>query len=185
MLGNPRQGAAALVGDSQREAPSGARPSRTMLVSVDSPDCEIADHECVAEVECGVIEGGIEGAASETGMPVVISSRYRPKSAALSDVPRATSTMRRGPILFQRALESLHAASRQAPCASERFRLLPDFFQHSRHCSLTITWRQEERAIAARSGSRGTRADQGSAPPNACRVILGRSWFGRLPARRF
>src|SRR5437762_7852899 len=38
----------------------------------------------------------MDGAASDTGIPVVISSRYRPNCAALSEVPRAASTMSLG-----------------------------------------------------------------------------------------
>jgi hypothetical protein len=38
----------------------------------------------------------MDGAASETGIRVVISIRYRPNSAALSDVPRAAITISRG-----------------------------------------------------------------------------------------
>src|ERR1035437_8315930 len=46
----------------------------------------------------------MEGAARETGIPVVISSRYRPNSAALSLVPRATRTTRRGRCFSTRRL---------------------------------------------------------------------------------
>src|ERR1017187_5640099 len=46
----------------------------------------------------------MEGAARETGIPVVTSSRYRPNSAALSLVPRATRTTRRGRCFSTRRL---------------------------------------------------------------------------------
>ncbi len=55
----------------------------------------------------------MDGAARETGMPVVISIRYRPNWAALSDVPRAASTTILGR-LFSNRLRKASACRKPA-----------------------------------------------------------------------
>ena len=75
----------------------------------------------------------MDGAASETGIPVVISSKYRPNCAALSEVPRAASTISRGRRFWHQLLEALEAFQLAAQRLLERVRLLPDLFQHAGH----------------------------------------------------
>ena len=71
-------------------APRSRASASTALVSVDSPDCEMPTTRTSRRSSGLSYSVRIDGAARETGMRVVISMRYRPNCAALSEVPRAT-----------------------------------------------------------------------------------------------
>ena len=72
---------------------------------------------------------------------MVISSRYRPNVAALSDVPRAASTMSLGRCFSQPAAEFFNSGEFAKKSPFERLRLLLDLFEHLRHYLMVATGR--------------------------------------------
>ena len=103
-------------------APRLRASSRTALVSVDSPDCEIPTTSTSRRSSGLSYNVRIEGAASDTGILVVISIRYRPNCAALSEVPRATMTISRGRCASRWRRNSQTLASR-LQCLTQRLRV--------------------------------------------------------------
>jgi hypothetical protein len=83
-------------------APRLRASASTALVSVDSPDCEIPTTSTSRKSTGLAYSVSTDGAASETGIWVVISIRYRPNCAALSEVPRATRTTSLGRLSSRR-----------------------------------------------------------------------------------
>ena len=111
-------------------APAFLAFSRTRLMSVPSPDCETPTTSAFLRFNFAWYNVWTDGAANETGIRDVISRRYRPNSAALSEEPRATSTINRMSRVARNRLNGRDLGDFFPQRSSECLRLLLDFLKH-------------------------------------------------------
>jgi len=159
MLGEFGERAFGLVGDADGHGTLLARVRGTRFGVGGFAGLRHGHYERIAKIDTRVVERVDRGAASETGIPVVISSRCGRTWAALSEVPRATKHNHPRPPLPISLLKRSATFNSERSVRSSAFRLLPDLFQHAGH-SFSGYRRAALRGVIA-----GARVAAGLQPP--------------------